>query len=149
MASATALTTAVSPPIAPPRPCATPPAIRARARGLVVDADPRLDQQALGPGGLLLLGERGVVLYLGEVFPTEALRGIGTGFAAAVSRVGAGLGTFLLPIVVERFGVSATVSRVSQADSGEGRRSEHGSRSGSSQHHGGGAAWVGRPARTG
>ncbi|MCA4134135.1 MFS transporter [Arthrobacter sp. M4] len=35
-------------------------------------------------------------IYPAEVFPTE-IRGIGTGFAAAVSRVGAGLGTFLLP----------------------------------------------------
>ncbi|MFE4541112.1 hypothetical protein [Arthrobacter sp. NPDC056727] len=29
-------------------------------------------------------------IYPGEVFPTE-IRGIGTGFAAAVSRVGAGI----------------------------------------------------------
>lgn len=43
-------------------------------------------------------------IYPGEVFPTE-IRGIGTGFAAAVSRVGAGLGTFLLPMGVESFGV--------------------------------------------
>ena len=34
---------------------------RARARGLVVDADAQPDQAALGPGGLLLLGERGVI----------------------------------------------------------------------------------------
>jgi putative MFS transporter len=33
-------------------------------------------------------------VYPGEVLPTE-IRGIGTGFAAAVSRVGAGIGTFL------------------------------------------------------
>lgn len=49
-----------------------------------------------------------VSIYPGEVFPTE-IRGIGTGFAAAVSRVGAGLGTFLLPIGVETFGVSAAM----------------------------------------
>ena len=36
-------------------------------------------------------------IYPGEVFPTE-IRGLGTGFVAAVSRIGAGLGTFLLPI---------------------------------------------------
>ena len=36
-------------------------------------------------------------VYPGEMFPTE-IRGIGTGFAAAVSRLGAGAGTFLLPI---------------------------------------------------
>jgi putative MFS transporter len=47
-------------------------------------------------------------IYPGEVFPTEA-RGVGTGFAAAVSRVGAGLGTFLLPMGVESFGVSAVM----------------------------------------
>jgi putative MFS transporter len=35
-------------------------------------------------------------IYPGEVFPTE-IRGIGTGFATAASRVGAGAGTFLLP----------------------------------------------------
>jgi len=98
-------------------------------------------------GRLLLLGERGVVRYPGEVFPTE-VRGIGTGFAAAVSRVGAGLGTFLLPIVVERFGVSATVSGVSRPTAAKGGLFEHGSRSGSSQHHRGGAAW-GRSARAG
>jgi putative MFS transporter len=47
-------------------------------------------------------------IYPGEVFPTE-VRGLGTGFAAAVSRIGAGLGTFLLPITIEKFGVSWTI----------------------------------------
>jgi MFS transporter, putative metabolite transport protein len=47
-------------------------------------------------------------IYPGEVFPTE-VRGVGTGFAAAVSRIGAGMGTFLLPISIEKFGVSATI----------------------------------------
>ena len=47
-------------------------------------------------------------IYPGEVFPTE-VRGVGTGFAAAISRVGAGLGTFLLPMGVEAFGVSAVM----------------------------------------
>ena len=47
-------------------------------------------------------------IYPGEVFPTE-VRGIGTGFAAAVSRVGAGLGTFLLPVVIEKFGVQVAM----------------------------------------
>ena len=42
------------------------------------------------------------------MFPTE-VRGLGTGFAAAVSRVGAGMGTFLLPIGIEKFGVSVTM----------------------------------------
>ena len=47
-------------------------------------------------------------IYPGEVFPTEA-RGIGTGFAAAVSRVGAGLGTFLLPWAMTHIGASGTM----------------------------------------
>ena len=50
-------------------------------------------------------------IYPGEVFPTE-VRGLGTGFAAAVSRIGAGFGTFLLPIVHENFGVSASMLAV-------------------------------------
>jgi len=47
-------------------------------------------------------------IYPGELFPTE-VRGVGIGFAAAVSRVGAGMGTFLLPIGMEKFGVSAAM----------------------------------------
>ncbi|APG89046.1 organic anion transporter family protein (plasmid) [Sinorhizobium americanum CCGM7] len=47
-------------------------------------------------------------IYPGEVFPTE-IRGIGTGFAAAVSRVGAGLGTFLLPWSITNLGASASM----------------------------------------
>jgi putative MFS transporter len=42
------------------------------------------------------------------VFPTE-IRGIGTGFAAAVSRIGAGLGTFLLPWSMTNLGTSASM----------------------------------------
>ena len=47
-------------------------------------------------------------VYPGEVFPTE-IRGVGTGFAAAVSRVGAALGTFLLPISIETLGTGPTM----------------------------------------
>ncbi|WP_028219423.1 MFS transporter [Paraburkholderia oxyphila] len=47
-------------------------------------------------------------IYPAEVFPTE-IRGIGTGFAAAVSRVGAGLGTFLLPWSMAHIGASGTM----------------------------------------
>jgi MFS transporter, putative metabolite transport protein len=47
-------------------------------------------------------------IYPGEVFPTE-VRGIGTGFAAAVSRIGAGIGTFLLPLSMTNLGASATM----------------------------------------
>ena len=47
-------------------------------------------------------------IYPAEVFPTEA-RGIGTGFSAAVSRIGAGLGTFLLPWSIDHVGASGTI----------------------------------------
>jgi putative MFS transporter len=47
-------------------------------------------------------------IYPGEVFPTE-IRGVGTGFAAAVSRVGAGAGTFLLPWSMLTYGPRATL----------------------------------------
>jgi len=47
-------------------------------------------------------------VYPGEVFPTE-VRGVGTGFAAAVSRIGAGLGTFLLPWAMVNLGPAASM----------------------------------------
>jgi putative MFS transporter len=47
-------------------------------------------------------------VYPGEVFPTE-VRGIGTGFAAAVSRIGAALGTFLLPWSMANLGASVSM----------------------------------------
>jgi MFS transporter, putative metabolite transport protein len=47
-------------------------------------------------------------IYPTEVFPTE-IRGLGTGFAAAVSRIGAGLGTFLLPWSMTNLGTSVTM----------------------------------------
>ena len=47
-------------------------------------------------------------LFPAEVFPTE-IRGLGTGFAAAVSRVGAGLGTFLLPWSMTNLGSGTTM----------------------------------------
>ncbi|GAA2787372.1 MFS transporter [Saccharopolyspora taberi] len=47
-------------------------------------------------------------IYPAEVFPTE-IRGIGTGFATAVSRVGAGAGTFLLPWSMTNFGPGPTM----------------------------------------
>ena len=43
-------------------------------------------------------------VYPGEVFPTE-VRGVGTGFAAAVSRLGAAAGTFLLPVGIDAWGI--------------------------------------------
>lgn len=47
-------------------------------------------------------------VYSSEVFPTE-VRGIGTGFSAAVSRVGAAAGLFLIPISLEKLGFSTTM----------------------------------------
>lgn len=43
-------------------------------------------------------------VYPGEVFPTE-VRGIGTGFAAAISRLGAAAGTFLVPVGISAWGI--------------------------------------------
>ncbi len=47
-------------------------------------------------------------VYPGEVFPTE-VRGFGTGFAAAFSRIGAGMGTFLLPWSIAHLGMSVSM----------------------------------------
>ncbi|HEX2289758.1 MAG TPA: MFS transporter [Pseudonocardiaceae bacterium] len=47
-------------------------------------------------------------IYPGEVFPTE-IRGIGTGFAAAVSRLGAAAGTFLLPWSIDNLGIGPSM----------------------------------------
>jgi putative MFS transporter len=47
-------------------------------------------------------------VYPGEVFPTE-VRGIGTGFAAAFSRIGAGMGTFLLPWSIAHLGMATSM----------------------------------------
>jgi putative MFS transporter len=47
-------------------------------------------------------------VYPGEVPPTE-IRGIGTGFAAAISRVGAGIGIFLFPMSMESLGAGPTM----------------------------------------
>jgi MFS transporter, putative metabolite transport protein len=47
-------------------------------------------------------------VYPGELFPTE-IRGIGTGFAAAISRVGAGAATFGLPVSMTSLGIGPTM----------------------------------------
>ncbi|MEU6129897.1 MFS transporter [Saccharopolyspora sp. NPDC047091] len=47
-------------------------------------------------------------VYPGEVLPTE-LRGLGTGFATAVSRVGAAIGTFLFPWSMQDLGPATTM----------------------------------------
>lgn len=43
-------------------------------------------------------------VYPGELFPT-GVRGVGTGFAAAFSRLGAAIGTFMLPVGIEALGI--------------------------------------------
>jgi putative MFS transporter len=47
-------------------------------------------------------------VYPAEIFPTE-VRASGTGIAAAISRIGAAIGTFLLPTSVEQFGTGPTM----------------------------------------
>lgn len=47
-------------------------------------------------------------VYPAELFPSE-LRGSGVGFAAAISRIGAAGGTFLLPIGIGAFGIGPSV----------------------------------------
>ena len=47
-------------------------------------------------------------LYPPELFPTE-LRASGVGLTIAISRFGAGGGTFLLPIISENFGIQAAL----------------------------------------
>ncbi|MGY3317412.1 MFS transporter [Arthrobacter sp. TE12232] len=47
-------------------------------------------------------------VYPGEVFPTE-IRGAGVGFGAAVSRIGAAAGTFILPLSVDGLGAGITM----------------------------------------
>lgn len=47
-------------------------------------------------------------VYPAEIFPTE-IRGIGTGFATSISRIGAFVGTFLMPLAIENLGTSTTM----------------------------------------
>lgn len=47
-------------------------------------------------------------VYPNELFPTE-IRGTAVGFASSASRLGAALGTFLLPVGVAHFGVRVTL----------------------------------------
>ncbi|MBG0788999.1 MAG: MFS transporter [Desulfovibrionaceae bacterium] len=48
-------------------------------------------------------------LYPPELFPTE-LRGSGVGLTIAASRIGAGMGTWMLPVVTEQYGVTVTLA---------------------------------------
>jgi len=47
-------------------------------------------------------------IYPGELFPTE-VRGTAAGIAAATSRVGSAISTFLLPVILEGLGISAVM----------------------------------------
>jgi putative MFS transporter len=47
-------------------------------------------------------------VYPAEIFPSE-LRGSGVGFAAAISRIGAAGGTFLLPVGIDAFGIGVSM----------------------------------------
>jgi putative MFS transporter len=47
-------------------------------------------------------------VFPSEIFPTE-IRGMGTGFAAATSRIGAAAGTFLLPWSMDNLGSGVTM----------------------------------------
>ena len=47
-------------------------------------------------------------LYPPELFPAE-LRGSGVGLTIAFSRIGAGMGTWMLPVVTEQYGVTVTL----------------------------------------
>jgi putative MFS transporter len=48
-------------------------------------------------------------VYPSELFPTE-LRATGVGFAASMSRIGAAVGTFLLPLGLDHLGTQATMA---------------------------------------
>ncbi|SKA71407.1 MFS transporter, putative metabolite transport protein [Paucidesulfovibrio gracilis DSM 16080] len=48
-------------------------------------------------------------LYPPELFPTE-LRGSGVGLTIAASRIGAGMGTWMLPVITEQYGVTVTLT---------------------------------------
>ncbi|MFA7165567.1 MAG: MFS transporter [Desulfoplanes sp.] len=74
--------------------------------------------QSMPPAlGIVLLGAFATVLsisivaewlYPPELFPTE-LRGSGVGLTIAISRIGAGMGTWMLPVVMEQSGVTVTL----------------------------------------
>lgn len=48
------------------------------------------------------------LVYPAELFPTE-IRGTGVGLVTAISRIGSAIGTFLLPISVSSYGMTATM----------------------------------------
>ncbi|MDQ0199129.1 MFS transporter [Neobacillus ginsengisoli] len=48
------------------------------------------------------------LVYPAELFPTE-IRGTGVGLVTAISRVGSAIGTFLLPVTVNSFGMTSSM----------------------------------------
>ncbi|MFJ5562873.1 MFS transporter [Lysinibacillus xylanilyticus] len=52
------------------------------------------------------------LVYPAELFPTE-VRGTGVGLVTAISRIGAAIGTFLLPVSVSSFGMTASMITLS------------------------------------
>jgi putative MFS transporter len=58
--------------------------------------------------GVLSAASNLVYVYLPELFPTH-LRASGIGLAIAASRIGSAVSTFLLPVVMSRYGVQATI----------------------------------------
>jgi MFS transporter, putative metabolite transport protein len=52
------------------------------------------------------------LVYPAELFPTE-IRGTGVGVVTAISRIGAAIGTFLLPISVNSFGMTTSMIAMS------------------------------------
>ena len=61
--------------------------------------------------GVLSAASNLVYVYLPELFPTS-LRASGIGLAIAASRIGSAASTFLLPIVVSRYGVHVALGSV-------------------------------------
>jgi putative MFS transporter len=59
--------------------------------------------------GVLSAASNLVYVYLPELFPTD-LRASGVGLAIACSRTGSAFSTFLLPIIVDAFGVRSALN---------------------------------------
>jgi putative MFS transporter len=57
---------------------------------------------------ILIMGCNLETVYPNEIFPTE-IRSLGVGICTAISRIGAAIGTFFLPIINENYGVSTSM----------------------------------------
>jgi MFS transporter, putative metabolite transport protein len=81
---------------------------------LVVSLSPQLPPPAITAlfalfAGVLSAASNLVYVYLPELFPTD-LRASGIGLAVACSRTGSAFSTFLLPIIVESYGVRTALN---------------------------------------